>query len=154
MAGETFLKGKVKIISIWDGSAYRPVACDTTNSLETALSDGASIVTKCDPDNVVTSPGAFSYSLSGEGVQIDTTSSGAETTKASHDWLLTKQQAKTLVTWKRATGLTDTVAYYGTGYITNLSDVGDAGEDNPNATYSFEITGTGAIATIDPEAET
>ena len=150
MAGETFLKGKVKIISMWDGAAYRPVACDTQNSLETTLEDGAVVVTKCDPDNVATSPGAFSYEMNGEGIQIDTTSVGAEITKASHDWLLTKQQAKELMNWRRATGLTDNPYYYGTGYIQNLSDDGEVAEDNPNATFSFTIQGTGGITTVDP----
>lgn len=150
MAGETFLKGKVKIIYLHDGTAYRPVACDTQNSLETTLEDGVVVVTKCDPDNTTTSPGAFSYELSGEGIQIDTTSAGAEITKASHDWMLTKQQAKELMTWRRATGLTDTPYYYGTAYIQGLTDDGEAGEDNPNATFSFTLQGTGGIVTTDP----
>ncbi|MEM6814898.1 MAG: hypothetical protein AAF600_10940 [Bacteroidota bacterium] len=150
MAGEVFLKGKVKIIGIWDGSAYRPVACDTQNTLETVLSDGASVVTKCDPDNIVTTPGAFSYSLSGEGVQLDTTSTSGDTAKASHDFLFDLQQNKTRVSWRRVTGLADIPFYYGYGYINNLSDLGETGEDNPNATYTFTLNGDGGIVKTDP----
>ena len=38
MAGETIIHGKLGILSIWDTSAYKPVACLTSNSLSTALS--------------------------------------------------------------------------------------------------------------------
>ncbi len=148
MAGETFIHGKVGILYVHDGTAYRPVACGKTNSLNTSL-EVLEELTKCDPENTVKTAGAFSYDIPFDGIQIDTTSSGAEITKASHDYLLTLQQAKTRITWKMDNGLTDNSAYYGTGYITDLTGDFDV---SANAPFSGTISGAGAISTTDPEA--
>ena len=147
MAGETIIHGKLGILSIWDTSAYKPVACLTSNSLSTTLSVIESN-TKCDPGNTVRNADQFSYEISADGEYIDTTSVGGETTLASHDWLLVKQMAKTDVTWKLDSGLTDTI-YYGTAIISdlNLDQPSDA-----NSTFSATLSGSGAIVTTDPNA--
>lgn len=147
MAGETIIHGKIGILSIWDTSAYKPVACLTSNSLSTALSVIESN-TKCDPGNTVRNADQFSYELSADGEYIDTTSVGGETTKASHDWLLVKQMAATDVVWKLDSGLADTI-YYGTAIISdlNLDQPSDA-----NSTFSANLSGSGAIVLVDPNA--
>ena len=147
MAGETIIHGKLGILSIWDTSAYKPVACLTSNSLSTALSVIESN-TKCDPGNTVRNANEFSYDISADGEYIDTTSAGGETTLASHDWLLVKQMAKTNVVWKLDSGLADTI-YYGTAIISdlNLDQPSDA-----NSTFSATLSGTGAIVLVDPNA--
>lgn len=146
MAGETYIHGKIGILYIHDGTAYRPVACGKTNSLNTTL-EVLEELTKCDPENIVKTPGAFSYDVPFDGIQIDTTSVGEEVTKASHDFLLTKQQAKELLTWKLDNGLSDNSAYYGTGYITDLTGDFDV---SANAPFSGTLSGAGAIVTVDP----
>ena len=147
MAGETIIHGKLGILSIWDTSAYKPVACLTSNSLSTALSVIESN-TKCDPGNTVRNANEFSYDISADGEYIDTTSAGGETTLASHDWLLVKQMAKTNVSWKLDSGLADTI-YFGSAIISDLS------LDQPadgNSTFSATLSGSGAIVLVDPNA--
>lgn len=147
MAGEAIIHGKEGILYIWDTSAYKPIACLTSNSLATSLSVIESN-TKCDPGNTVRNPDQFSYDISADGEYIDTTSVGGDTAKASHDWLLAKQMAKTSVVWKLDSGLADTT-YYGTAIISdlNLDQASDA-----NSTFSATLSGTGAIVTVDPNA--
>lgn len=147
MAGESIIHGKVGILSIWDTSAYKPVACLTSNSLATSLSVIESN-TKCDPGNTVRNADQFSYDISADGEYIDTTSVGGDSAKASHDWLLVKQMAKTNVVWKLDSGLADTT-YYGTAIISdlNLDQPSDA-----NSTFSATLSGSGAIVTTDPNA--
>jgi len=147
MASETIIHGKLGILSVWDTSAYKPVACLTSNSLNTTLSIIESN-TKCDPGNTVRNANQFSYTIDAAGEYVDTTSAGGETTLASHDWLLVKQMAKTDITWKLDSGLADTI-YYGTAIITDL------GLDQPsdaNSTFSATLNGSGAIVTTDPNA--
>ena len=142
MAG---IKGENLILYVHDGSIYRPIACLTSNS----LSETQNIIesqTKCDPGVIIKSPGSYSYELSAEGEYIDTTSVGAQVTKASHDYL--HSVFGTLVTWKLATGLADTAFYYGTAIINDLSGDFAAGDDL--ATFSASLSGSGSIVEVDP----
>ena len=142
MAG---IKGENLILYVYDDTIYRPIACLTSNS----LSETQNIIesqTKCDPGVVIKSPGSYSYELSAEGEYIDTTSVGAEVTKASHDYL--HSVFGTLVTWKLSTGLTDTPFYYGTAIINDLSGDFAAGDDL--ATFSASLSGSGSIVEVDP----
>lgn len=147
MAGETIIHGKEGILSIWKTSAYIPIACLTSNSLATSLSVIESN-TKCDPGNTVRNPDQFSYDISADGEYIDTTSVGGDTTKASHDYLLSLQMAKTSVDWKLDSGLADTT-YYGTAILSDLN-LDQSARDN--STFSATLSGTGAIVTTDPKA--
>ena len=149
MAGETFIKGYTLVLSVWDGSAaYRPLACLTSSNLGVSV-DAEEVETMCDPGNVVKEYGSSSYSASIEGIYIDTTSVGGETTRASHDYLLGLAANKTTRTYRLATGLADTPFYYFTGLITSLDLNGDA---SSNATFSATIEVSGGYATVDPEA--
>lgn len=145
MANETFLQGDDLIFSIWDTSAYEPIACVTSSTLSESV-EIREKVTKCDPGNTVKTPGAHTYEISGEGIYID---GAVDTGKQSHAELKTLMRAKTQITWKMATALTSPTAEYGTGYITSLELTGDADDD---ATFSFTISGTGAISSTDPNA--
>lgn len=140
-----FIKGELLILYIHDDTIYRPVACLTSNS----LSQTAAVIesqTKCDPGVTIKDAGAMSYEIQAEGLYIDTTSVGAQVTLASHDYIHTV--FGTEVTWKLATGLTDTVAYYGTASINDLSLDAPAGDDM--ATFSATLAGSGSIVTVDP----
>ncbi len=142
-----FIKGEGLILYVHDGSIYRPIACLTSNS----LSQSKNIIesqTKCDPGVVIKDPGSVNYELSFEGRYIDTTSVGAEITKASHDYLLSVFSNTSNVNWKMDTGLTDTDAYYGEGVFGDLSLDAAAGDEL--ASFSGTISGSGAIVTTDP----
>lgn len=145
MANETFIKGNVVVFSVWETDAYEPLACITSSSISESL-EIDEIETKCDPGNIVKTPGSYSYEITADGVYID---EGVDTGKQSHGKLKALLRAKTLITWKMATGITTPTTEYGYGYITSLDLTGEAGS---NATFSVTISGTGAIVTVDPEA--
>lgn len=142
------IKGEVGILYIHDGTLYRPVSCLTSNSLSSAVSIIES-QTKCNPGQIIKQAGTFSYTIDAEGEYIDTTSVGGETTKASHDYLLTKQQALTAVTWKLDTGVVGAV-YYGSAILSDLSL--DQGAGDEISTFSVTLDGSGEITTSDPES--
>lgn len=143
------IKGEILILSVYDttDTAYRPVACLTSN----ALNQTRGIIesqTKCDPGVTTKTPGTLNYTLTGDGEYIDTTSSGAPA-RASHDYLKENfMDTGDTLTWRLATGLTDNAFYYGTGVFTDLSLTGDSGD--AVSTFSFTIDGDGAIVTTDP----
>ena len=146
MAGESFIKGDVIILSVHDGTAYLPVACLTSNSLSTSRAT-IETQTKCDPGQTIKSAGNFDYSISADGLYIDT-GVGGDIAKRSHDTLLAKQMAGTIANWSISTGLTTNATYYGEGVITDLNL--DAPTGGENSTFSATISGSGAIVLVDP----
>lgn len=147
MAGETKIKGNDFIFSVYDGSAYRPLACLTTNGWS-SNAETIETQTKCNPGVVEKEYGAVSNSFSIEGEYIDTTSVGGYTTRASHDWLHNKQSLKEKVTVRVNTGLADLNAQYATAIISDLELTGDV---NQVATFSATLDAEGVSAT-DPHA--
>lgn len=145
------IKGEKGIVYIWDGTLYRPVACLTGNSLNTVVSIIEN-TTKCDPGVVTRQAGTFSYTLDMDGQYIDTTTVGGETTKASHDYLLTKQMLLAPIDWKLDTGVAGAtgIKYYGTAIISDLTLDQQAGDEI--STFSCTFNGTGDIAVADPHA--
>jgi len=145
------IKGEKGIIYIYTGAAYKPVACLTSNSLNTTVSMITSN-TKCFPGVTKKTPGSFDYTIDAEGEYIDTTTVGGDTAKQSHDALFLIQQAKTLVEWKLDTNVDDatSVKYYGSGYITDLSATFGSGDEV--STFSATIDGDGDIVLVDPNA--
>jgi len=143
------IKGENGILYIWDASAYKPVACLTSNGLNTTVSMIES-TTKCSPGVIQKTPGTFSYSLDAEGEYIDTTTDGGDDQKTSHDALFLLQLNKTLVTWKLDTDVdnNDSVKYYGYAYITDLSATFGSGDEV--TTFSLTLDGDGAIVLTDP----
>lgn len=143
----TFIKGDVLIFYVHDGSIYRPIACLTSNT----LSQTRGVIetqTKCDPGVIQRAAGVLAYEISCEGEYIDTTSVGAEVTKASHDYLKGLMESGNEITWKMDTGIADTAAYYGTAFMTELS--ADAPTGDEFATFSCTLSGSGSIVTVDP----
>lgn len=143
------IKGENGILYIWGGASYKPVACLTSNSLNTAVSIIESR-TKCDPGVVKKTAGVFSYTIDAEGEYIDTTSVGGDNTKDSHDALLVLQQAKQLITWKLNTDVTDagSIKYYGQALITDLKLTQGSGDEV--STFTATLDGDGAISQTDP----
>jgi len=143
----TPIKGELGILYIHDGTLYRPIACLTSNSLNTAVSIIES-QTKCDPGVVIKQAGTLSYTLDAEGEYIDTTSIGGDDTKASHDYLLSVQMDLTSVTWKLDTGVVGAI-YYGNAILSDLTL--DQGAGDEISTFSVTLEGSGAIVLVDPE---
>lgn len=145
MAREAFIKGDNVLFSIYDTTAYEPIGCITSSSISESVSIDE-VQTKCDPGNIVKTPNAYSYEISGDGIYID---EAVDTGRQSHGKLKALLRAKTLITWRMSTGITSPTNEYGTGYITALDLTGEAGT---NATFTFTISGTGAITSTDPNA--
>lgn len=145
------IKGNDIILSVYDtaGSAYRPVACLTTNALNETREIITSPVTKCDPDNVSKTKGAKDYNLTFDGQYIDTTSVGGDSAKASHDFLRSIGDSQETITWRMATGLADTPFYYGNAILTDLTLTSPVNQD---ATFTGTLDGSGAIVEVDPQA--
>lgn len=146
MAGETFIAGNTVIFSIYDTravAAWEPIACVTSSALSESVAVNE-IETKCDPGNLVKTPGTYSYEISGDGVYID---GAVDTDKQSHRELVALMRAKTQIEWRMATGITVTTEEFGDGYITAVDLTGEAGTD---ATFTFTISGVGAITGTDP----
>jgi len=143
------VKGELGILSIYDGAIYRPVACLTSNSLSSTLSEIDS-QTKCNPGVIIKQGGVFTYSISADGEYIDTTSVGGATTKASHDYLLDKQKLKAAIDWKLDTGIGATGTYYGSALITELELSQGAGDEL--STFSLTLSGSGDITETNPHA--
>lgn len=146
------IEGKNIILSLHDGTAYRPVACLTSNGISITQEVKESPITKCST-TATKKPGALSYEIPFEGQFIDTTSVGGDTAKASYDWLLTHIKAKNdageLSNWKQVItkegGVTDTT--YGEGIIASLELTAPADDF---ATFSASLQGNGWITTTDP----
>lgn len=143
------IKGEKGILYIWQSSSYKPIACLTSNGLNSELSVIES-TTKCFPGVVKKTPGQFSYTVECEGEYIDTTTGGGDTAKQSHDALFALQQNKTKVTWKIDTNVDDasSVKYYGDAYITSLAATFGSGDEV--TTFTATLSGDGAVSTIDP----
>lgn len=143
------IRGEKGILYIYDTAAYKPVACLTSNGLNTTVAMIES-QTKCFPGVIKKTPGTFSYSIDAEGEYIDTTTAGGDDAKASHDALFLLQQSKTLIDWKIDTDIDDvaSVKYYGSGYLTDLSATFGSGDEV--TTFSATIDGDGAILLTDP----
>ena len=143
------VKGELGILYVWDGTIYRPVACLTSNSLSSTISVIES-QTKCNPGVVIKQGGVLAYTSEAEGEYIDATSVGGQVTKASHDYLLVKQQLKTAIDWKLDTGIGATGTYYGSAIITDLSLSQGAGDEI--STFSLTLDGSGDILEVNPHA--
>lgn len=148
------VQGRGIYLSIHDGTAYRPVACLTSNGLSESQEVKESETNKCE-DTTTFSYGKYSYELSAEGQFLDPSDTGA-TGKASYDWLTEQMKTKRLagenIIWRETTKAdpTATATYrYGKGIITSLELTAPADGD---ATFSMSIQGVGEITKTDPKA--
>jgi hypothetical protein len=143
------IKGENGIVYVWQTSAYKPIACLTSTSLTSALSIIES-TTKCFPGVTKKTPSTVNNTISCEGEFIDTTTIGGDTAKASHDALFLLQQAKTKVTIKYDTDISnpESTKYYGEAYFTDLELTQGSGDEI--STFSVTIEVDGAIVLTDP----
>lgn len=123
----------VKVLGNW-----LPVGCLTGNS----LSESSEMLptTTRDNDGWSTSrPANQSYSVSFDGLQINTTVAGGTFTVASYDKLKQLKRNRTLLDWK-IQGTIFPVVDYGKAYINELSEASNVGEF---LTFSGSLVGYG-----------
>jgi len=133
-----YTNGEDRILYIKYLGSWLPVGCLTGNS----LSESAEMLptTTRDNDGWSTSrPTNQSYSVTFEGVQINTTVAGGTFTVASYDRLKLLKRNKQLLDWK-IQGSIFPVVDYGKGYISEISETSNVGE---YLTFSGSLTGYG-----------
>jgi hypothetical protein len=144
-----FIKGDIGLMYVYDGSAYRPIACITDRSLDKELNVIES-QTMCNPGETDKTPGTINRTASVSGQCIDTTSVGGDTAKASYDYLDAQFELKSKLTFKYDTGLADNASSYFKGYLSSLSESATAGDNL--ITFDAEIAIDEWDGYVDPNA--
>ncbi len=142
----TFIKGDAVILSIWDGSAYEPIGCLTSNSLSVTR-NVIEAQTKCAPGEITRVAGSTSSEVSFEATYIKTDGG-----KTNFDSLLSfiNDVGGSTQYWKMSTDQVDPVAYYGNAVLADLEITAAAGDEF--ATFSGTLQNTGLVLTVDPNA--
>ena len=139
----TMVNGKTVVLSLWDGTAYLPIGCLTSNGISESQEINDGEPNKCD-DNVPRSQGAYSYEINADGVMVAIADAGYST-KANYQKIReiwkTSRTGLTPIFWKQSI---DGVAEFGKMYITSLDAEFPADGD-----ATFSITGSG-IDSISP----
>ncbi len=133
-----FIKGEDRILYIKTNGTYLPIGCLTGNTFE----ESAELLDTTTRDNagwVTSIPVVQSYSISFNGMQVNSTLVGGDFMVASYDKLSTVKRDKIRIEWK-IQGLEFPVVDYGFGYITAISEANNVGEF---MTFSGTITGFG-----------
>lgn len=140
--------GNAEILYLWDGTAYEPISCLTSND----LSETRNVIeseTKCNPGLVTKTPGSYVYEISFEGEFIKPEASKASWGEIS---AYIRDIAQSTVTWKITTTYADasTSDDYGTAILSDLSKTSPSGSEL--MTFSGTLSGSGAIVNVDPNA--
>jgi hypothetical protein len=140
------IKGEAEILYLYDGAAYEPIACLTSND----LSETRNIIesqTKCDPGLITKTPGSYSYESTFEGEFIKPEAGLASWAEIA---AYIRSLTSSTVIWKIVTTYADAseLIEYGTGILSDLSKTSPAGDEL--ITFSGTISGSGAITAVDP----
>ena len=130
--------GDDRILYIKLSGSWMPIGCLTSNS----FSESAEMMDTTTRDNqgwTTSRPVIQSYSISFEGIQINTTMAGGTFTVASYDRLKLLKRDKTLLDWKTQ-GTVYPIVDYGKAYINEISDASSVGE---LISFSGNLTGFG-----------
>lgn len=127
MAAGDKLKGDEKMLYAWDGLAYRPIACITSNELSSSAEVKES-KNKCNPGVTSVEYSSINKSVSIEGEALDTTTAGGDSAKASFDFLEDAQDSQEKLDIKLDTGLEDAGSKFATVIIQDLTETAAAGE--------------------------
>jgi len=133
-----YFNGNDRILYIKYLGNWLPIGCLTANS----LSESSEILPTTTRDNngwATGRPAMQNYSISFDGLQVNTVVTGGTFTIASYDRLKLLKRSKTLLDWKIEGSLFPTVDY-GKCYITEISE--SAAVDD-FLTFSGVLTGYG-----------
>ncbi len=115
-----YFNGSDRILYIKQNGSWLPIGCLTNNS----LSENAEMLPTTTRDNngwSTSRPAMQGYSISFEGLQINTTVAGGVFMAASYDKLKLLKRSKILLDWK-IQGATFPTVDYGKCYITEISE--------------------------------
>lgn len=133
-----FYNGNDRILYIKQNGVWLPIGCLTGNSISES-SEMLQTTTR-DNDGWATSrPMMQNYSISFEGLQINTTVAGGTFTVASYDKLKLLKRSKILLDWK-IQGATFPVVDFGKCYVTEISE---ASQVDDFLSFSGVLTGYG-----------
>lgn len=130
--------GDDRILYIKLNGSWMPIGCLTSNS----FSETTEMIDTTTRDNqgwTTSRPVMQSYSISFEGIQINTTMAGGVFTVASYDRLKLLKRDKILLDWKTQ-GTVYPIVDYGKAYINEISDASAVGE---LISFSGNLTGFG-----------
>jgi len=133
-----FINGEDRILYIKVNGNYMPVGCLTGNS----ISESSEMLQTTTRDNsgwATSRPLNQNYSISFDGVQVNTTVAGGSFSLLSYDRLKLLKRNKQLLDWK-IEGSIFPVVDYGKCYITELSEASNVGEF---LTFTGSLTGFG-----------
>ena len=133
-----FYKGEDRILYIKVNGTFMPVGCLTSNS----ISENSEMLdtTTRDNDGWKTSrPTNQDFSISFEGIQVNSTVAGGNFSVASYDRLKILKRDRILIDW-RIEGVKHPIVDFGKGYITNISETSTVEEF---LTFSGSIVGYG-----------
>jgi len=133
-----FFNGQDRILFLKVNGNWLPVGCLTDNSME----ESAEMMETTTRDNhgwTTSRPIMQSYSLSFNGLQMNTTVSGGNFFAASYDKLKQLKRDKILLDWK-IEGTIYPIVDYGKAYISNL---GEANVIDELMTFNGSMTGFG-----------
>jgi hypothetical protein len=133
-----YTNGEDRILYIKYLGAWLPVACLTGNG----ISENSEMLPTTTRDNngwQTSRPMMQSYTISFDGLQINTTVAGGTFTVASYDRLKQLKRSKTLLDWK-IQGSVFPIVDYGKAYINELSEASNVGE---YLTFSGSMVGYG-----------
>jgi len=133
-----FINGEDRILYIKVNGNYMPVGCLTGNS----ISESSEMLQTTTRDNsgwATSRPLNQNYSISFDGVQVNTTVAGGSFSLLSYDKLKLLKRNKQLLDWK-IEGSIFPVVDYGKCYITELSEASNVGEF---LTFTGSLTGFG-----------
>ena len=135
-----FIDGAYRVLFLkWDG-VYLPVGCLTSDS----FSESVEMLDTTTRDNggwKTSEPTVQSYSISFDGLVINTNFNGGDFTKISLDRLRILKRSRTLVEWKTQDNNL-TFVDSGKGYITSLSD---SANNEEFITFNASIEGYGEV---------
>ena len=133
-----FINGEDRILFIKIGANYLPIGCltgntfdETTEFLDTTTRDNKGWATSV--------PLTQSYTISGSGLQVNSTMVGGNFNVASYDRLKTIKRERIRIEWKLQ-GKLYPIVDYGFGYISEIGSVENVGEF---MSFSLSITGFG-----------
>ena len=130
--------GQDRILYIKQNGSWMPIGCLTSNS----FAETAEMLDTTTRDNqgwTTSRPTVQSYSISFEGIQINTTMAGGTFTVASYDKLKLLKRDRILLEWK-IQGTLYPIVDYGKAYI---NDISDANAIDELITFSGTMTGFG-----------
>lgn len=150
MAGEIPIAGHTGTLSIYDGSAYKPVICLTSSSHEMTM-NLVERVTMCSGGQTEQSPQSISETVNIDGIIVDTTAVGGTSPGLTADEL--KEKARAQVSSKVPDAFR--LSRGSSGYIyfnAFLSNISDSYPADGDATFSATMTIKGSSGSTDPKA--